>query len=549
MFLYKTSMHTPPFAPIANALALALLPAAAAAGAKCWVDGAGFAAFDDGHAYAVADTSDNFDNAKGPFKMIGGGDVGDPLTDISDGAIRAHYGKGQILGTHTGFTFYDVAPGDGADEAWFTYRVKFSPGFQWTKGGKLPGLCGGPTDGPSGRTCPTGCSSVTRADGFSTRLMWRRDGAIVTYAYYPDKPRSIRCGEDWVWDGRLTSGVWHDIAMRVKLNTVSGHTARRDGVFEAWLDGRKVLTRRNVRFRHRADVKVTRTYLTSYVGGSTVAQFAPTQDQYALFDNFKSAPGSRVGQCAGEAGGSRRIGGSSSRSSGGGSSRGGDDVPDKVGAFRLFGRGRGWDLPGSYTRYRTPKSTRTPASRVRFCHGKCKHGNGCEAFAVYGNGCFLKARLHTRRRARNYGRGASGWRWLYTRQSADVLDQSGGGAAPPAGANAQAEACGDLGQSCCYVGAGGGAPLCRAGACAPPAGSDGADTANSASSAPCVCADATCVTNLDFCPPGVVCDQSAALPACGSEGWPCCDGTSCNEENAQGVGLVCDQARGVCAGI
>lgn len=24
-----------------------------------------------------------------------------------------------------------------------SYRVKFSPGFEWTKGGKLPGLCGG----------------------------------------------------------------------------------------------------------------------------------------------------------------------------------------------------------------------------------------------------------------------------------------------------------------------------------------------------------------------------------------------------------------------
>ena len=513
---------------------------------KCWVDGHGFATFDDGHTYSVADADDDFSNAKGPFKMIRGGDVGDALTDIREGAIRAHYGDGLILGTHTGFTFYDVAPGDGADEAWFTYRVKFSDGFQWTKGGKLPGLCGGPTNGKSGkkgRTCPTGCSSVSRDDGFSTRLMWREDGAIVTYAYYPDKPRSIRCGEDWVWDGKFTTGVWHDIAMRIKLNTVSGNSAREDGVFEAWLDGRKVLTRDNVRFRHRDDVKVTRTYLTSYVGGSIVEKFAPSQDQYALFNNFKSAGGSRIGTCEGEAGSgaeggatvfaeSRSGGAGGSGNSGGGGESG--EPPSKIGKFEMYGRGRGWDVPGSYARYRAPRAARTPRERVRYCHGKCKHGNGCVGFTVYGNGCYLKATTHVQRNAKFYGRGGSGWRWMYEKPVAGVLDQSGAGTA----------ACGGLGDSCCYEGAAGGTPICDAGACAIPGGN--ATTATASAGAPCICAEATCVTNLDFCPPGVVCDQSASLPECGTAGSPCCDGISCDEETADGAGLVCDQAKGAC---
>jgi hypothetical protein len=49
---------------------------------------------------------------------------------------------GAILGQNTGFTWYSKASVE-ADEAWMSYKVKFSPGFDWQKGGMLPGLCSG----------------------------------------------------------------------------------------------------------------------------------------------------------------------------------------------------------------------------------------------------------------------------------------------------------------------------------------------------------------------------------------------------------------------
>ncbi len=52
-----------------------------------------------------------------------------------------------------------------------TYELAFDSGFDWVKGGKLPGLRGGLNS--------TGCSGGNQADGlscFSTRLMWRRSG-------------------------------------------------------------------------------------------------------------------------------------------------------------------------------------------------------------------------------------------------------------------------------------------------------------------------------------------------------------------------------------
>ena len=53
-----------------------------------------------------------------------------------------------------------------------SYEVAFDSGFDWVKGGKLPGLRGGPD--------PDHCSGGHQANGtncFSTRLMWRGEGA------------------------------------------------------------------------------------------------------------------------------------------------------------------------------------------------------------------------------------------------------------------------------------------------------------------------------------------------------------------------------------
>eukprot|EP00493_Phyllostaurus_siculus_P024377 UN24717 len=43
------------------------------------------------------------------------------------------------------------------------FQVKFKSGFDFKKGGKLPGICGG--------SCTTGCKNIT-ADGWSSRFMW-----------------------------------------------------------------------------------------------------------------------------------------------------------------------------------------------------------------------------------------------------------------------------------------------------------------------------------------------------------------------------------------
>lgn len=54
----------------------------------------------------------------------------------------------------------------------FTYDIAFDADFDFVKGGKLPGIRGGPN--------PLGCSGGNQPNGtdcFSTRVMWRKNGA------------------------------------------------------------------------------------------------------------------------------------------------------------------------------------------------------------------------------------------------------------------------------------------------------------------------------------------------------------------------------------
>ena len=61
-----------------------------------------------------------------------------------------------------------------------TLAVYFDPHFQWVKGGKLPGIAGG----------PTGCGGGVNAQSegcWSVRIMWRRNGDGEAYIYVPEK--------------------------------------------------------------------------------------------------------------------------------------------------------------------------------------------------------------------------------------------------------------------------------------------------------------------------------------------------------------------------
>jgi hypothetical protein len=170
-----------------------------------------------------------------------------------------------------GAQFYSPVCGAGVDEATLSYSLRFSPGFPFVKGGKLPGLYGG--KGNTGGKIPNG------ADGFSTRFMWVQNGAGVLYPYLPT---SVRVGSTF---GRgsfyFHPGTWQRLEQHVRLNTPGAS----DGEIDVTLDGAVVLRQSGLRFRDIPSLKINGILFSTFFGGADASWAAPS-DCFIDFANF-----------------------------------------------------------------------------------------------------------------------------------------------------------------------------------------------------------------------------------------------------------------------
>ncbi|MBX6313863.1 MAG: hypothetical protein IRY99_13245 [Isosphaeraceae bacterium] len=151
------------------------------------------------------------------------------------------------------------------------YYVRFAASFDFVKGGKLPGLCGGRIY--SGQKIPDG------TDGFSTRFMWRRRGDGEVYAYLPtsiEHGTSLGRGS---W--RFRPGTWHALEQKVVLNT----PGRADGYIRVWFDGKPVLEQRALEFRTVEDLKIEGIFFSTFFGGDDPSWATP-KSTYADFADF-----------------------------------------------------------------------------------------------------------------------------------------------------------------------------------------------------------------------------------------------------------------------
>lgn len=118
--------------------------------------------------------SDNWNvQSSGTFGKTDVGFVNDPTSDSSSTSpvFAATYPAGSYSHGTGGAQFYSTF-GDGFEAMLLSYDLSFDSNYGWVKGGKLPGIRGGPViEGCSGGREPTG------SDCFSMRLMWRTDGA------------------------------------------------------------------------------------------------------------------------------------------------------------------------------------------------------------------------------------------------------------------------------------------------------------------------------------------------------------------------------------
>lgn len=198
-------------------------------------------------------------------------------------SLQVNYSK-DVYGPEGGFQFLtDFAkfPIPPEESLYLRYYVRFDPGFDFVKGGKLPGLAGGAAN--------TGGHKPNGADGWSARIMWRAGGKIVQYVYHPDQPGEY--GEDLAWDQGgcpryFTPGQWDCVETYVQMN----HPGKKDGVIRSWLNGEKALEATNLRFRDTASLKIDKFYFDTFFGGGD-ASWASPRDQKAQFDDFVIARG------------------------------------------------------------------------------------------------------------------------------------------------------------------------------------------------------------------------------------------------------------------
>lgn len=214
---------------------------------------------------------------------IDAGSPGQKWRGVNDTRIVADCGgeRGQCLevsyvptdrGSGRLQTAVDIPPGT---DYTLLYDIRFGDGFEFVRGGKLPGLA------PDVHT--TGCKQTSSAS-WSTRPMWRVEGSAQAYFYGQDRTGNCGDGERSA-TGAFTPGQWQSVALRVKLN---GGESTYDGEVTLVVDGMDVSRNQNVRLRSSiADAsEITRFFFSTFYGGADPS-WAPTQTTTIRYDDFR----------------------------------------------------------------------------------------------------------------------------------------------------------------------------------------------------------------------------------------------------------------------
>lgn len=163
------------------------------------------------------------------------------------------------------------------------YTVRFSPDFEFVKGGKLPGLCGGPENVSGGRR-------ADGSNGFSARLMWRREGRGEAYVYHMDQPGDYGHSFPFPPDFRFPKDVPVQVRLAVTMNT----PGRKDGVLRVWITlpgeaERLMVEKTDLQWRAASTFGVDGLYFEAFYGGGDES-WAPDGKVWAEFGDIQVRP-------------------------------------------------------------------------------------------------------------------------------------------------------------------------------------------------------------------------------------------------------------------
>ncbi|WP_152415263.1 polysaccharide lyase [Caenispirillum salinarum] len=198
---------------------------------------------------------------------------------IGEPALRVTYPKGTSSPSDNGkggagfYSAMEIPP--GTDRACLRYKVRFPEGFEFVKGGKLPGLYGG--------KAPSGGDDVSGENGFSMRLMWREDGQGEVYEYVANK------GEDTDYGLSVGRGLWTFPTGRwvtVEQEVILNDPDRADGIVRIWIDGKPILEQDDIAYRTEEGDAISGLMFSTFFGGSGKEWRTP-REQHVDFGDFR----------------------------------------------------------------------------------------------------------------------------------------------------------------------------------------------------------------------------------------------------------------------
>ncbi|WP_309398677.1 polysaccharide lyase [Cerasicoccus maritimus] len=179
----------------------------------------------------------------------------------------------------SGGTICDVLIDNGTDYI-IKYKVKFESGFDWKKGGKLPGIGGGQIYAGGQDTSP--------GDGWSFRIVWHTYDNInngqpflAPYAYYVDQPGVY--GDEFSTRYFITDDNWYDIWIHVKMNTDDNY----DGKLQVKINDSTIYY--NATFRwvtQNSGREIDQIMWDIFRGGDATSDYISSNDCWIYLDDF-----------------------------------------------------------------------------------------------------------------------------------------------------------------------------------------------------------------------------------------------------------------------
>jgi len=217
--------------------------------------------------------------------------VKDPLNSTNkDPVLTILYPAGSYSNNTGGTTFstyYNDSSSTGFRTMQISYQVAFESGFQFVKGGKLPGLRGGVDRG-----CDGGSNSDTC---FSTRFMWRTNGEGEAYVYTQGQKTlcqqsNVRCS-DFGYGTSISrgsfsfvAGAWNQVDMVVGLNNP---VARSNGYITVYYNGALAINQTGMQIRSNSAVQnIQGMFFSTFFGGGDSSWESPS-DQHTYFKNIQ----------------------------------------------------------------------------------------------------------------------------------------------------------------------------------------------------------------------------------------------------------------------